>query len=102
VGPACTVPTPSIVNFQPNNPVPFQGIITWTSTRDPLINFVVRWGINPGGPYNDSHSPVSVAANLRSVTITVDAQVEIFAIITAVDSETCQATSAEGSSDFSP
>src|SRR6185369_1647930 len=91
--PACSAPTPFIVNISPNDPAPLQGTITWTSVRDPLINFVIRWGLNPGGPYNDSHSPLSVAANLRSAVITVDGPDVNYFIVTAVDSDTCQATS---------
>jgi len=100
--PGCTVPTPIIVNFAPNSPIDFEGTLDWTITRDPLTNFIVQWGPNPGGPYNDSHSPVVVAANLRQLIITVDAQIEIFAIVTAVDSPGCQATSVESGADFTP
>lgn len=94
--PACTAPTPLLVNIFNGPNVGNEFTVQWSSSRDPLLYFLIYYGFNPGGPYNGPGSPVTVAANLRTATIPVPVN-DYFVVVTAVDSlsPSCQASMIE-------
>lgn len=88
------VPTTDVINVGVNN-----ATVTWEpgglAMLDPIQEWVLNWGTTPGGPYPNGVGDIEPSDHEHEIT-GLDPETTYYFRVRAVDTETCFATSAEG------